>query len=93
MGETDIPTQWQLSITNRVVRAAIGITAILSALLIQGLSEGWVFILAVLGLYTTQTAFFNIELLYAFFSLPDVDETPGNEEEVKKLQHSGMKKQ
>ena len=82
MSTTEIPSHWQLSIANRLIRAAIGIVSILSALLNDELSEGWVFVLAVLGMYTSQTAFFKIELLHAFFSLPEIEATSENEEQA-----------
>ena len=80
MNATDFPTRWQLSTANRIVRAVIGITAILSATMNQGLSEGWEFVLAVFGIYATQTAIFNIELFYAFFTLPGADVITSSEE-------------
>lgn len=91
MSATDIPSHWQLSTANRWLRTAIGIVSILSAVLIDGLSDGWVFILVVLGMYTTQTAFFNIELLRTFFSLPEIDETLDNKDEVMTTQRSKIK--
>ena len=51
MNTNDIPATWKLGNTNRVVRAVIGVGTILSALMIPGLSEGWLFALAMIGFY------------------------------------------
>lgn len=92
MRTKDIPSQWELSTTNRLVRGVIGTASILSALLNDELSGGWVFILVVLGLYASQSAFFNVELLRAFFTLPGVDEMTDQEVEVVKTPSNTIEK-
>ena len=71
MNTNDIPATWKLGNTNRVVRAIIGVGTILSALMIPGLSEGWLFALAMIGFYASQTAILNTDLVYAFFAPSD----------------------
>lgn len=66
--DIDMPAKWKLSKTSRMVRAVIGAVTILSALLIPGLNEGWLFTLSMIGLYTSQTAILNTDLVYAFFT-------------------------
>lgn len=68
MNTNDIPATWNLSFTNRALRAVIGLGTILSALMIPGLSEGWIFVLAMIGFYASQTAILNTDLVYAFFT-------------------------
>ena len=71
--DIDMPATWKLSNTSRMTRAVIGVSTILSALLIPGLSEGWLFTLSMIGLYASQTAILNTDLVFAFFAPGDTN--------------------
>jgi len=60
---------WELSNSQRYVRGIISAATILAVLLIPGLSEGWLFLLAIIGAYEGMTAMLNADLVYGVLSL------------------------
>jgi hypothetical protein len=66
--EDAIPN-WELGNARRCMRGIIGAAAILALLLIPGLNEGWLFLLAIIGAYESMTAILNADLVYGVFYL------------------------
>ena len=60
---------WELSNSQRYVRGIIGAATLTAVLLVPGLSEGWLFLLAIIGAYEGMTAIFNADLVYGVLSL------------------------
>jgi len=62
-------TYWELSNSQRYVRGMISAATLLAVLLMPGLSEGWLFVLAIIGAYEGMTAILNVDLVYGVLSL------------------------
>ncbi|MEJ2553728.1 MAG: hypothetical protein P8164_08615 [Gammaproteobacteria bacterium] len=60
---------WTLGTTRRCVRGAIGAAAITAILLVPGLNEAWLFLLAMIGAYESLTAILDADLVYGVLYL------------------------
>ena len=60
---------WALGTTRRCVRGVIGAAAITAILLVPGLNESWLFVLAIVGAYESLTAILDADLVYGVFYL------------------------
>jgi uncharacterized membrane protein len=65
----DAILNWELGNTRRYVRGIIGTAALMAVLLIPSLSEGWLFLLAMIGAYESMTAIVNTDLFYCVLNL------------------------
>lgn len=63
---------WVLGSVRRCVRGTIGAAALLGVLLIPSLSEGWLFVLAMIGGYESLTAILDADLVYGMLNLDAV---------------------
>ena len=65
----EVIPNWELGTARRCMRGIIGAAAILAILLVPGLNEGWLFLLAIVGAYEGMTAMLNADLIYCAFYL------------------------
>lgn len=73
--------KWELTNSQRYVRGMIGAATLLAVLLIPGLSEGWLFLLTIIGAYESLTAILNADLIYDVLSLINEEEPEISHEE------------
>ena len=61
--------EFELGNARRFIRGIIGAAAILAVLLVPGMSEGWLFLLVMIGAYESLCAILNADLVYGVFYL------------------------
>jgi hypothetical protein len=63
--DTAVRIDYELGPARRCIRAAIGTVALLTILLVPGVSEGWLFALSMIVFYAGLTAFLNVDFVDA----------------------------